>query len=343
MPPLPFPNCVADITADWLNRSLEGAAVTGVRAVRIGLDEGFSGCRLYRLKLEGGGPGSLVVKLSPADATDARRMAGANAREVAFCADHGQDAALPMPFCHLARFDAATGASLLVMQDLGDHRALPFANGLGVAEAGLALRALAGLHARWWDGDGDAGPTLQQAYPFDTLWPAYLDHVARIKTHLPPALRALGDRIAADPEQACARHSGTGPLTRVHGDAQADNLRFADGPGRAGALLLDWQLTGRGLAMSDVGYLLISSLTPAVRRQHERALVEGYRAALAERGVRGHPGGYVRAATGKLWITVAATLQYDNATPAKQRWRRVDLERLAAFCADHDPAANALG
>ena len=337
----PFPNSVEDITADWLNRSLEGAAVTGVRAVRIGLDEGFSGCRLYRLKLEGGGPASLVVKVSPPDDAAARRMAGPNAREVAFYAAHGRDAALPLPFCHLARFDAATGASLLVMQDLGDHRALPFANGLGVAEAGLAVRALAGLHARWWDGDADAGPTLQQVFPFETLWPAYLDHLARSMPDLPlhPALRALGDQIAADPEAACAALWQGGPLTRVHGDAQADNLRFGDG---ARVLLLDWQLTGWGRGMTDVGYLLISSLTPALRRQHERALVEGYRAALAEQGVRGHPGGYVRAAVGKLWITVAATLQYDNATPAKQRWRRVDLERLAAFCVDHDPAANAL-
>ena len=339
----PFPDAVDQITPDWLNRSLEGGAATGLRAVRIGQDEGFSGCRLYRLMLDGGaGPASLVVKLSPADVTDARRMAGANAREVAFYAGHGQEAGLPLPFVHLARFDPATAASLLVMQDLGGHRALPFATGLGAGDAGLALRALAGLHARWWDGKGDAGPTLQQAYPFDTLWPAYRDHVARTMPDiaLPPALRALGDRIAADPDAACARLTQGGPLTRIHGDAQADNLRFADGPGGPHALLLDWQFTGWGKGMSDVGYLMISSLTPALRRRHEAALVGGYRATLATRGVRGEdPGGYLRAAAGKLWITVAATLRYDNASPAKQRWRRVDLERLAAFCVDHAPAA----
>ena len=90
-----------------------------------------------------------------------------------------------------------------------------------------------------------------------------------------------------------------------------------------------------------MGYLLISSLAPALRRQHERRLIEIWRAALAERGVTTEPDhdGYLRAAAGKLWITVAATLQYDNASPAKQRWRRTDLERLAAFCVDHDPAA----
>lgn len=338
----PFPNSVEDITADWLNRSLEGAAVTGVRAVRIGLDEGFSGCRLYRLKLEGGGPASLVVKVSPADGDAAGRMAGANRREVAFYAANGQDAGLPVPFCHLALFDAATGASLLILQDLGGCRALPFANGLGVAEAGLALQALAGLHARWWDEPFEAGPTLQQAFPFHTLWPAYLAHVALTMPDLPSPLRRLGDRIAADPVAACAALTGPGPLTRLHGDAQADNLRFADGPFGPKAVLIDWQLTRWGAGMADVGYLLISSLTPVLRRQHERALVEGYRAALAEQGVRGHLGDYVRAAAGKLWITVAATLQYDNTTQAKQRWRRVDLERLAAFCVDHDPAANAL-
>lgn len=333
----PFPGSVEEITADWLNRSL-GIAVTGVQATRIGQDEGFSGCRLYRLALRGTGPGSLVAKLSPAEPAAARRMATANGREVAFYAAQGPDTLLPMPRCALALFDPDTGKSLLLLQDLGAHRALPFAAGLGVDEAGLALQALAGIHARWWADPGVDGPTLQQTYPFQTLWPAYLDHIARMMPDLavPPAMRALGDRIAADPVQACARLDGPGPLTRVHGDAQVDNLRFAGGR----AVFLDWQLTGRGAGMADVGYLMISSLAPSLRRQHERALVDLYQTALNTRAVRGNDtDGYVPAAAGKLWITVAATLQYDNASPAKQRWRRTDLERLAAFCTDHNPAA----
>ncbi len=338
MAPVPFPTSVDAITPDWLNRSLAGVAVTGVRAARIGQDEGFSGCRLYRLVLDGAGPASLVAKFSPADAADARRTAAANGREVAFYAAQGQDGGPSLPRCHLARFDAATGASLLLLQDLGGFRAVPFAAGLGLQETRLALQALAGLHARWWDDPGPAAPTLQQVWPFDALWPAYLDHAARTlpEPGLPAALRALGDRIAADPGLACARLDGTGPLTRLHGDAQADNLRF-DGER---AVLLDWQLTGPGMGVTDVGYLLISSLAPALRRQHERAVVDTWQASLHRPSAGTDTGaGYVRAAAYKLWITVAATLQYDNTPAARQDWRRVDLARLAAFCADHDPAA----
>ncbi len=331
----PFPGSVEEITADWLGHAL-GITVTGVTATRIGQDEGFSGCRLYRLALQGAAPLTLVAKLSPSDPPEARRMAAPNGREVAFYAAQCGPPGLPVPRCHLALCDPASGASLLIMQDLGHLHAVPFATGLDAEQAAQALQALADIHARGWDDPGPATPTLQEAYPFHSLWPTYLDHVARTMPDLPHDLRALGDRIAADPDRACAVLSGAGPLTRVHGDAQADNLRF----GPDGAVILDWQLTGRGAGMADVGYLLISSLTPALRRAHERALVRGYQTALDTQAVRDDDTrGYTIAAAGKLWITVAATLHYDNASPARQHWRRTDLERLAAFCADHDPAA----
>ena len=235
----PFPTLPEDITPDWLRLSgAVGGHVSTVRATRIGQDEGFSGCRLYRLTLDGGAA-SLVAKMSPADPATAARMAAANAREVAFYAAHGQDTGLPVSRCPVALSDAATGASLLILQDLGGNRAVPFAVGLGGRDAGLALQALAALHARGWDGDTPLdGTTLQQAHPFHTLWPAYLDRTGP----LPPALRALGDRIAADPVAACDRLTGSGPQTRLHGDPQADNLRFGNGPT---ARLIDWQMTGQ--------------------------------------------------------------------------------------------------
>ena len=334
----PFPILPEDITPAWLQQSgaVDGP-MSGISATRIGQDEGFSGCRLYRLALDGQAV-SLVAKMSPADPVRATRMAAANAREVAFYAAQGQAPDLPIPRCRLARHDAASGASLLILQDLGGDRAVSFAAGLGVRDAGLALRALGTLHARGWDGDAHHdGGNLQQSHPFHTLWPAYLDHIGPA---LPPALRALGDRIAADPEAACAKMNGTGPQTRLHGDPQADNLRFGDGAEGPMARLIDWQMTGRGAAIADVGYLLISSLSPTLRRANEADLIALWRVSLAARGVQADPGhdGYLLAAARKLWVTVVATLGYDNASPVKQAWRRTDLARLAAFCADHDPA-----
>jgi len=114
--------------------------------------------------------------------------------------------------------------------------------------------------------------------------------------------------------------------------------RIGQDEGFSGCRLYRLGLVRHGAGV--VGYLMISSLAPALRRQHERALVDLDQTALDARAVPGNDtDGYVPAAAGKLWITVAATLQYDNASPAKQRWRRTDLERLAAFCADHNPAA----
>lgn len=320
------------LTPAWLGRLPGLAGVTGLALRRIGQASGFSGCRLYRLTLAPGGA-RVVAKFSPAAPAALAAMAAANAREVAFY--RGGAAGLPAPACHFAACDPATGASLLILQDLGGWRAGSFRRGLGPAQAGLALAALAQGHARHWGRIAEAGGSLQAAYPFDRLWPAYLDRLGR---PLPAAIDRLGTRIAADPPRALARLAGTVPPTLCHGDPQADNLRFGGG---GEVLLIDWQMAGPGPGLADVGYLLASSLEPATRRRHEAALVARWRAGLAARGVAdgGAAAGYALAAVGKLWITVAATLFFDNRGAARQRWRQVDLDRLAAFCDDHDPAA----
>ncbi len=85
---------------------------------------------------------------------------------------------------------------------------------------------------------------------------------------------------------------------------------------------------------------MISSVTPAGRRRSEERLLETYHRSLIEHGVRGYDldqcwSDYRRAAFGKLLVTVAGTLLYDNSSAHRREWRRVDLERLTAFLGDH--------
>jgi hypothetical protein len=61
---------------------------------------------------------------------------------------------------------------------------------------------------------------------------------------------------------------------------------------------------------------------------------------LLQRGVTGYDldtcwTDYLQSVVGKLFITVVATILLDNSGSAKTAWRRADLERLLAFCADH--------
>ena len=329
-----------------------GATVSGLTATRIGQDEGFSGCSLYRLDLRFDGPAgtmpqSLVAKFSPAAPEAALQLAPSNRRETAFYARNGDGTCLPVPRCHFAGFDPDSGASLVVMEDFGHCRAVSFAAGLGAADAARAVDALAAVHAHWWrhpDLDADKSLTLQAEFPMATLWPAYLGRVVSLLPDiaLPTAFLALGDHLAANAEQVLSRLYHASPLTRIHRDVQADNLRFDDAGGRV--IILDWQMTGQGIGTSDLGYLMISSVNPALRRQQERAMIQRYHAALTRRGVAGYDAArchadYLRAVAGKLLITVAATVLFDNDSDAKRRWRRIDLQRLLAFCADHDVSA----
>ena len=66
------------------------------------------------------------------------------------------------------------------------------------------------------------------------------------------------------------------PVTICHGDFRIDNLLFDDAaecPERVG--VLDWQITYRGPAVTDVAYLLCQSMEVDERREEERPWSRG--------------------------------------------------------------------
>ncbi len=325
MTPKPLPDGPRAVTRGWLNAVL-GRSVGEVSLIQIGAAQGFTGGRLYRAALSAGG--SVVLKFAPEDAAQRLRFSAANAREVAIYRDQG--ASLPGPACYFADADAATGDSLLVLEDLASADAVPFVKGLPKARAVSALLALAQVHAAHWARDDLAA----QVAPgdFARCWQEYPARLADIlpDLHLSPALRRMGDALTSG-ETPPDR-----PATLCHGDAQADNIRFSDGR----ALLFDWQFAGRGCGAGDVAYLLAGSLDPATRRRHERALLNSYLTALHAGGVRGYDrddliADYQRGAMAKLRMSVLATVLMDNTGPAKRAWRQADLARLEAFVDDH--------
>jgi hypothetical protein len=76
------------------------------------------------------------------------------------------------------------------------------------------------------------------------------------------------------------------PITLLHGDPHPRNTYVLPG-GSVG--LLDWQLVRRGSWVHDVGYALIAALPPALRRDHERELLDNYRRRLIDSGVDSPP------------------------------------------------------
>lgn len=334
---LPIPSGPEEITAGWLSRAL-GRAVSDVTWTRIGEDEGFTGGGLYRLTMADGN--SLIAKLSPADPQFRALLAPANAREVAFYTRFARG--LPVPACLYGACDAASGASILLLQDLGGLRAGIFVDGVGLNDARAMLGALAKMHAAWWEAPELAvltGAEVIDEFPLAEAWAAYPKALAQVlpDARLPEAFLALGSHVAAHQADVFGAVLNDGPLTLLHRDCQVDNVVF-DAAGAA--LILDWQFMGKGRGTYDLAYCLISSLPVPLRRSCERELVAYYHGELIRRGVTGYGAAqcwddYRRAVISKLCVNVVATVLLDNSSPAKRAWRRADLGRLLAFCADH--------
>lgn len=352
---LPIPTTPNELTPEWLTATLLASKsttsrVTSAHLARIGEDEGFTGGGLYRITLtydppNPAAPTTLVAKLSPHDPETRRLMRAANAREVDFYHSLAQGNTLPVPRCYHADFDAETGASIVLLQDLSGYRSVPFIKGCGPADAKRVVEALAAIHAKWWNAPVLAtlsGAAMVAEYPFDQYWPQYPEKLKALlqDIEIPAAFLQLGDFIAQNHVQIFTNLMETAPITCIHRDLQADNVMFAKPKGRAGAILLDWQFAGKGRGAYDVGYFLISSVEPSQRRQMERGLVGHYHAELLRHGITGYGlaqcwTDYLQSVAGKLFITVAATVLLDNSSPHKQAWRRADLTRLLAFCKDH--------
>ncbi len=339
------------VTAQWLTHALRAggigdeAVVTSFRAERLGEEQGFTGA-LARLDLTyahpvEGAPSSLVAKLSPplSDLDVGRR-------EVAFYEEIASGRQLPVPICYYGEVDPDSGAGVLLLEDLSHLRGVNFLDGCTPDEAEAAVLGLAAIHAAWWN--DPALETLDWAFSlagssFPDWWARYPQKVELLLPGiaLPASFVDFGERFATDMPLVLEQLEGR-PFTVIHRDIHVDNLLFGSRPEDPAAVLIDWQLAGVGKGVSDVAFLLMSSLSPADRRTSERRLVSRYHNRLGELGVVAYSleqcwADYVVSAAGRLFITVAATVLLDNSTAHQKEWRRVDLERLAAFVEDHLP------
>ncbi|GAA1715225.1 hypothetical protein GCM10009745_74480 [Kribbella yunnanensis] len=185
-------------------------------------------------------PGSLAAELRMAES------------EVRFYREIAPEIGVRVPRCYRAEVDDE--GSLLELEDLSDWRegAEP------VAAAGL----LRSMHERWVDRADVRWPWLRPigagdelvARLYDDTWPKL---AAR---SLSAPVREFGERLVGKVRQVEARVLNAGPLTLVHGDASASNLRTApDGE----IALLDWEDVSAAPGVVDLTWHLVSSVEPA--------------------------------------------------------------------------------
>jgi aminoglycoside phosphotransferase (APT) family kinase protein len=347
-----LPAAPADLTPTWLTATLRcsgalgRASVVAVDPEPIAAGQGFVG-QVLRLRLgydaaEAGAPATLIAKLPAADPGVRAAVAalGLYAREAGFYAVVAA-ANLPVPRAYYAAADPATGAGVVLLEDLTDGRVGDNLGGCSDAQADLAVAELARLHARWWDHprlaelpwtfDADA---YQRVY--EQQWGPFL---AKFGDAVPPRLRELGPR-AIDRAAAYRRWLAGGPRTLVHNDYRLDNLFFGRPGGARPLVVFDWQLCLVGRGVADVAYFAAFCLPPARRRAAEQGLVGTYHDGLLRHGVRGYDrercwADYRRATLGTLLRLVAAGGLLDFSSERGAALVRAFIERIDAVLADH--------
>lgn len=282
----------SDISSPWLERVLaappeslrsfsvetvgEGAGILA-KIVRVSLDWAVPSAL----------PASVVVKLALDDPVIRSRLPYrlAMGREVRFYRELAAGSGVRTPRIYSAEFDPATAATAFVMEDLGGG--MIYETGTAPVEAVLAVsRAIAPLHARWWNDHRLAtmdwlvssdtmklyAATAREALPRTRLW--YDEHAPEVLELAELQLEAVERGVDLIPKL---------PPTLIHGDLGLKNVAFLDGE----PVIFDWQLAGRNSAVLELHEMVKDSYGAEGPRPLAEALLRAHCEHLQAAGVPG--------------------------------------------------------
>jgi hypothetical protein len=267
-----------------------GTSVAEVEHEVIGEGVGIVG-QLARLQLRyqgqaTGAPGTVILKI-PSQYPENRAVGdhfNFYEREGRFYQQLADKVPLRTAQCYWNHVDTATGSFGLLLEDLGARTMISQIAGVSAPRAAEALRALARLHGAWWSSPVleeldwmprlDDPVNLAAGQQYRDAWPMFVE---RIGDSVPPDVIALVEQTQAVFEDLLRRGVAEAPLTVCHGDFRADNLMFDDRATTDDAVaVLDWQISYRGPAITDIAYFVCQSLTLEERRAHEAELVRAW-------------------------------------------------------------------
>jgi hypothetical protein len=292
-----FPTDLDGLTPAFLSEVL-GAEVASVDGSLVAAQGAVS--TAARLELgyasDGRGPEAVFAKWSsPIEAV--RQMAAQNGmyrREVRFYQDLAESSDVAKPACHFAGWDRKSDEFLLILEDMSASRVGNFYSS-SLEDVRQVVEALPRFHARWWEHEDLR--RLRWLFPLDHpaasggLQAAFAAALPVAQQRFPSefggALGAVAVAIVEGYPEIASRY-GARPATLAHSDLHLQQVFF---PGEHGGrfAIFDWQTIGRGFAGQDVARVIGMSLTPEMRRAHERELVELYHRGLVEAGVAAYP------------------------------------------------------
>ncbi len=293
------PTSIDEVTPEWLTTVLRtsgaiDAGTTVISSPAKPFAEGLGFLSdLFRAELayDGGeGPASVIVKFPTAMPTQRAIADGLQfyQRELRFYRELAPTAPFRVPQAHAAAMAEDSSDFVLVMDELAGLRGFDQIAGATGADAVVAARSLAAFHARFWGQDlSDLETTF---FPLDNpvhqvvLPQIFAAGWERCKAEgteiLTPEVTAYGDRYVELLPWALNELS-TG-ATLVHGDWRADNL-FLDDDGNLA--VIDFQITGTGAGIYDLGYFLSQSMEPEDRVAAEPEVLSAYFGGLDDAGV----------------------------------------------------------
>jgi hypothetical protein len=297
----PFPRRAGSITAVWLsemlnrNRAFGRGHATHVEIARLGGGV-FGDVFRVRTRWAGRSPKTirLVVKFSTsrtADRTQANRF-GVYEREALFYRRLAPLASVRVPTCYAAEFDAASGESCLVLEDLSSWRSIDQTSVCSEEVARLALHSLAKFHAQFWTCSKIKSahwiPSIADRSQLALLIESHSQALAALRGNPPSYFPASASTVAGAVDrhlESIVTQLALGAQTLLHGDFRLDNLFFSSSVRLRDCAIFDWQLLMKGNPGADVGYFLSQSVGSRLREHRLADLLSVYWTALRQHGV----------------------------------------------------------
>ena len=294
-----------DITPEWLTEQLtqHGVLLRGVVTQIVIKDQssqkGTFGNTAslavgYSLDTTGPVPRQLFLKASKAHLHP--EVLALGGREVGFyAAMQGRAAGLPIPQCYDSAYDAGSGHSHILIDDLSSTHGQPaYPLPPTPGQCALIMQGLAQLHAHWWNSErivhdfghlGEIRTATTTRLRLEATLPSFLDALGDIllpaQQHVYHAV--LSSSLLARRE---VRLQSLEQVTLNHGDAHAWSFMLPrtaeDGPVR----VIDWQLWEMAPPTDDLAYFMAFWWPAGRRAVLERPLVETYHRHLLACGVQ---------------------------------------------------------
>ena len=293
------PQHLDEITPVWMTHALHeaglalSARVTSLDTNRIGEGKGYlSSVARVAMKFDHDdhdGPDSVVVKIEPesGDLRDLGEEMHAFEREIRFYREVGFDAPLRLPRIYYAQVEPPDFA--IMMEDLtycepGDQVA-----GMHESQVLATVRQIARLQAKYWNNSAlEALAWMPDRFDivdhYLDFWPSFVQKCSDLVS---PEGIELGHRLAAAFDWV-QEQLATAPRTLVHYDLREDNLLFGPAGTPEEVVIVDWQLTMRGLGAFDVASLMGGSELASERCGHQADVAKCWHQTLIDSGLDGY-------------------------------------------------------